>query len=317
MSKRRKPRQLRFNVYRGSGGEPPSVPSGELLLEYFSDDQVLAWRAKSADVQHYHYLWYFELEAQRAANQLQIVDALRSVSGITIDLSGWGRALQYKYSDTPLSCAGSIKWVGGRFNYGVDIDSSRFTPFPALYLAEDMETGLREMHGLTREDKRGGLTPNELNLCAENGVAWVAVTGLVSNIFDLTHARTLQKFASILSTFKLSKIVRDREKQLGATPLRLIASADELHKSFMLENWREYPSVMNTPANSQLFGHLLSLAGFEGALFASTRTGNKNLVLFTRQFKNSSSIVRALKPPASARHCELNALTYAEFEYPR
>jgi hypothetical protein len=232
-----------------------------------------------------------------------------------LDLSNWGRAIPYKYSDTPLSSVGSLKWVGGRFNYGVDIDSSRFTPFPALYLAEDMETGLREMQGLTREDTRVGLTPSELNLCAENGVSWVAVAGKVSNIFDLTHARTLKEFASILSTFKLSKAVRDTETKLGAMRLRLAATADELHNSFMVENWREHPSIMSTPANSQLFGHLLSLAGFEGALFSSTRTGKSNLVIFTRQFKNSASLVRVLNPPTSARCCELSALTYKGLEF--
>jgi hypothetical protein len=313
--KPRKPRQLRLNVYRGSGGEPPKLPSGELLLEYFSDHEVLAWRAKSKDVQQYHYLWYFELEAQRAAHQQQILDALRSVPGIAMDLSNWGRAMPYKYSATPLSCVGSLKWVGGRFNYGVDIDSTRFAPFPALYLAEDMETGLREMQGLTREDTRGGLNPSELNFCAVNGIAWVAVAGNVSNIFDLTHPGTLQGFASILSKFKLSKAVRDAENKLGAVPLRLVATADELHNSFMLENWREYPSVVNTPANSQLFGHLLSVAGFEGALFSSTRTGKGNLVLFTRQFKNSASLVRVLNPPTNARCCELSALTYKGLEF--
>jgi hypothetical protein len=312
--KRRKFRRLRLKIYRGT--ELPALSSGELLLEYFTDQQALAWRAKSRDIERYHYLWWFELEAQRAAQQQQITDALRSVPGISLDLSGWGRAISYKYSDTPLSCVGSLKWVGGRFNYGVDIDSSRFAPFPALYLAEDMETGLREMQGLTREDTRGGLTPKELNLCASNGVAWVAVGGKVSNIFDLTQSASLKGFASILSAFKLSKAVRDTETKLGAIALRLAATADELLNSFMGENWREHPSILSTPANSQLFGHLLSLAGFEGALFSSTRTGKNNLVIFTRQLKNSASLVRVLNPPASARCCELNALTYAQLEYP-
>jgi hypothetical protein len=314
VTKRRKPRQLRLKVYRGSGGQPPKLPSAELLLEYFSDHDVLAWRAKSKDVQQYHYLWYFELEAQRAAHQQQIIDVLRSVPGIAIDLSGWGRAMPYKYSNTPLSCVGSLKWVGGRFNYGTDIDSTRFAPFPALYLAEDMETGLREMQGLTSENSRAGLTASELNFCAKNGVTWAAVTGKVSNIFDLTRSETLEEFAIILSRFKLSKAVRDAENKLGAIPLRLITTADELLSSFMLENWREYPSVVNTPANSQLFGHLLSVAGFEGALFSSTRTRKNNLVLFPRQFKNSASTVCVLKPPTNARCCELSAVTYKALE---
>jgi hypothetical protein len=308
--KRRKPPQ--FKIYRGR--EAPTIPTGELLLEYFTDQEALGWRAKSEDVQKYHYLWWFELEAQRAVQQPKIIDALRSITAITVGLSGWGRALQYKYSDLPLSCVGSLKWVGGRFNYGVDIDSSRYTPFPALYLAEDMETGLREMQGLTRDDTRNGLNARELNLCAKNGVSWISVSGKVSNIFDLTRSNTLEGVAEIISTFKLSKTIRETEKNLSVTPLRLIATADELYQSFMLENWRETPTIMNTPANSQLFGHLLSIAGFEGALFSSTRTGNKNLVLFPRQFKNSSSLVRVLNPPVSARCCELSALTYTELE---
>ena len=84
----------------------------------------------------------------------------------------------------------------------------------------------------------------------------------------------------------------------------------------MTQSWREYPSLVNTPSKSQLLGHLLTLAGFEGVLYASTRTGKRNLALFTRQFKNSVSIVRALSPPATARQCELSALTFRELESP-
>jgi len=159
------------------------------------------------------------------------------------------------------------------------------------------------------------LTARELNLCAANGVAWATIAGKVSNIFDLTHPGTLDGFVNVISKFKLSKAVRDAENKLGAIPLRLIATPDELHNSFMVENWREYPSVLNTPANSQLFGHLLSIAGFEGALFSSTRTGKSNLVLFTRQFRNSASLIRVLNPPVNALCCELSAATYQGLEF--
>jgi hypothetical protein len=63
--KRRKTRHPQFKVYRGR--ESPTIPAGELLLEYFTDEEALGWRAKSEDVQNYHYLWWFELEGQRAA----------------------------------------------------------------------------------------------------------------------------------------------------------------------------------------------------------------------------------------------------------
>jgi hypothetical protein len=310
----RKPRRLKFHVYRGPAGQLPTVPPGELLLEYFSDEEIVAWHAQGENIQRYHYLWWFELESQRALHQPAMIDALASIVGITIELRHWGRAIQYKYANFPLSCVGSLKWVGGRFNYGVDIDSSRFAPFPALYLAEDMETGLREMQGLTREGERAGLTADDLNLCAANGVAWVAVDGTVSNIFDLTHPKGLESLAEIIAKFSVSKAVREAERRLGAIPLRLIKSAKELFESFMVEHWREFPTVRNTPSNSQLFGHLLSLAGFEGALFSSTRTGKKNLVLFPRKFEHSNSRVIVRNPPAKARCTELSSATFLECE---
>jgi hypothetical protein len=94
--RRRNNRQLRLKVYRGP--EPPSLAPGDLLLEYFSDTEIIAWKARAEDLQQYHYLWFYELEGQRAARQLELQGALQSVSGISIPLSGWGRAIAFKYS---------------------------------------------------------------------------------------------------------------------------------------------------------------------------------------------------------------------------
>ena len=112
MTKRSKPRHLRHRAYRGPASIAARVPPGELVLEFFTDQQLLQWRAQGKDYQSYHYLWYYELEAQRAANQAALLESLSKVSGCNVDLSGWGRALQYRYSDTPLSCLGSMKWLG-------------------------------------------------------------------------------------------------------------------------------------------------------------------------------------------------------------
>jgi hypothetical protein len=83
MTKRRKNRQLHLNVYGARVGAAPRLKAGDLLLEYFSDDQLLAWRAKGEYIQNYHYLWYFELESQRAAKQGTLLEALSLVPGIT------------------------------------------------------------------------------------------------------------------------------------------------------------------------------------------------------------------------------------------
>jgi hypothetical protein len=103
---------------------------------------------------------------------------------------------------------------------------------------------------------------------------------------------------------------------MNLVPLRLIGSAQELFITFMAENWREYPSVWNTPANPQLFGHLIAQAGFEGVLFCSTRTGQRNLALFPRLFKESGSSVQVVNPPSTAVCTELSARTYADLEIP-
>lgn len=310
----RRKRQLRLRVYSSELGSMPAIRAGDLLLEYFSDDQLIYWRSRGKDIQDYHYLWFFELESQRATNQARITEALASTQGLEVDLAGWGRALPYKYSDIPLSWLGSMKWVGGRFNYGGDIDVSRFAPFPALYLAEDFETGLREMHGLQRGNSRAGLTAEEMDLCGASSVSWVRVEGAVRNVFDLTRVSNLRAIADVFTSFKISRNVREAEERLKSTPLRLVKTPRQLQQSFMLENWREFPAFFSTPSNSQLFGHLLCHAGFNGVLYPSATTKARNLAVFPRQIRNSNSRVEAIEPPSTARCTVLSAETYEAFD---
>ena len=217
-------------------------------MEHFTDAELEAWQNRGADYQRYHYLWYFELEAQRAARQEDLLDALRKTPAVEVGLTGgWGRALPYVYSHTPLSCIGSLKWVGGRFNYGNDIDSTRFPPFPALYLAEDMETRIREMLGLTSQDMRSGLTAHELGLCSVDGLTWAIVAGSVNNIFDLTTDSNLKVFTKVIASFQLSARVRRLERLMGLAAMRVITESAELHSTFMAEEWRQYPVMWNTP----------------------------------------------------------------------
>ena len=312
MVKRRNDRQLRLNVYRGP--DWPELKPGELLLEYFSDRQLAHWRARGEDLQNYHYLWFYELERQRASQQSKIRLALQSVPGIQVPLVGWGRAIDFKYSDKPLSCLGSLQWVGGRFNYGVDIDSSRYTPFPALYLAEDMETALREKNGLLRESNRSGLTADELALCSSTSMTWVAVTGSVNNIFDLTKPENVKPFVDVISSFRLSNNVRSQETKLELVPLRLVNTVEIFNQTLLAENWRQYPTMWSTPANSQLLGHMLSNAGFEGVLFSSTITGKRSLSIFPRQLHHSESVIQVDGPPPDTWCSVLNSATYADAE---
>jgi hypothetical protein len=101
--------------------------------------------------------------ATRSASK-EIRAALQSVEPIKVPIDEWCRIANFKYALTALSPAGSLTHVGGRFNFGRDIDEARFAPFPALYIAEDFETAYREYYGLSKGATAGGLTPEELSL---------------------------------------------------------------------------------------------------------------------------------------------------------
>jgi len=129
-----------------------------------------------------------------------------------------------------------------------------------------------------------------------------------------TRAANRRAFAEAINRFQLSRNVRDAEARLGAAPLRLARTPKQLQTTFMAATWRELPAMFSTPASSQLFGHLLSQAGFEGILYSSTLTKRLSLALFPRQLVSSSSVVRVVQPPEVARCTELSADTYLDAE---
>lgn len=113
MSKKRRPsklqkrRQLEVRLRR-TGPFDPSPP-GLLELDRFFDLDVAESVHFTTDFQAYHYQWFFELEAQRAASASRIRDALTSVRPAAVDLGGWGRALAWRYTNAPLSVVGSLR----------------------------------------------------------------------------------------------------------------------------------------------------------------------------------------------------------------
>ena len=70
----------------------------------------------------------------------------------------------YQYSLEPLTCAGSLQALGGRFNAGCELDANTMRPWPALYLAQNFETAYREKFQLASDVQVDGLTPQELSL---------------------------------------------------------------------------------------------------------------------------------------------------------
>lgn len=311
MSRHKNKKQLNFRVRRGQFA---SLSPGELLLEQISDAQLLAIRGRAKKVREYHAKAFYELEAQRATHKEVITTALQSVPGVTVNIDGWCRAIKLRYVNTPLSCVGSLK-QSGRFNYGADIDEqARFTPFPALYVASDRATAHCEMFGYTEQESVTGLTSEALALQPATSIVYLALSGVVNNVFDLKQTSNLKSFLEVTKRFKMTSSLRRLERKLGVRPMQVIGTAALLVRSLMEKEWRAFPVHVDIPANSQVFGRLASIAGFEGIRYESSRTGKDVLAIFPRNFRNSTSVIRVTDAPGESTCIVLDGKTWRDAE---
>jgi hypothetical protein len=110
-------------------------------LERFSSASLKRWLEAADRLSRLQASLYFDLEPARRTQSARLLAALRFAARRRYEFTDWCRIVDYRYSLAPLSVAGSLK-VGGRFNIGEDLEPATFTPFPALYVAENFETAL-------------------------------------------------------------------------------------------------------------------------------------------------------------------------------
>ncbi len=146
---------------------------------------------------------YFDLERQRAASHEELCDALRSAGSVDIQVDGWARVCDYRWSLTPLSPAGSLKEIGGRFNIGSDLDRARGQQFPALYIAEDVDTACAEFFGGVPESITGPLQIQEFALRRKTSFTTFTLRGRVENVLDLRTSSSLRDFAKIIAALQV------------------------------------------------------------------------------------------------------------------
>lgn len=288
-----------------------SAPVGEstLLLDHFSHSDLKKWKIASRALHAHWYGLFFALESQRVQHYSELLYALRSTGGTSVELEDWVRVVGYKYTLVPLSSAGSTIWTGGRFNIGQGVDPTRFPTFPALYIGENGETALRERYGI-KQKGRGGLSPEELALTTTTSHSLVTISGRVDNVFDLTKKRSLNSFVAIISKFKIPKEIVKLGSSIGK-PTVLIKTNSLLYQNLMKENWREDPAQFSVPANSQVFGRLVKDAGYDGMIYSSTKASNRCLVIFLENFENSDSHLELSgEYPDSIEHPSLNSDTW-------
>lgn len=289
-----------------SGGSIP--PRGILELERFSQESLKRWNVLSQDLDELQAALYFGVQPEQRRLRQQLIDALALAPAHPHTLSRWTRIVTYRYSTEPLSSAGSLMGMGGRFNPGQDLDSGTLAAFPALYLAEDHETAFREKFQIASADRVEGLTPQELALAHTTSHATVFVNGSLLRVFDMTSPARLDAVAKILGRIKMPQRARVLRKRLRVETrqLRMITTGRQLYDAVLTHNWRVLPVQFGLPAAGHTIAELVRAAGFEAILYRSTKGSKRCLAVFPDALTSGSFVELADPAPAAVRHTRLD-----------
>ena len=263
----------------------------EHLLEEGSIQSLIEGKKLNQAYIKYQWDFYSELAYQRSLIQDQLIASLQvsAIAGYRFD--AWQRVTRWKYSGHPFSSVGSLVSWGGRFNLGQEISpSGTLKTFQALYLAQSQATA--QVEGLGSGISNSPLSIEEIALANKSSFACVSVSGALDRVIDLTDKVTLVKFAKLISKFKVPQSILESAAQLNIAPPTLIKSPGPLLKSFLNESWRKEPAQFDIPANPQIFGQLVYLAGIDGIIYPSSKTGEKCLAVFPSNFDGRNSFLR-------------------------
>lgn len=219
----------------------PPPPAGILELDRFSEASLTKWNELSHDIDQLANELFYSVRPEQKRLREDILGAIRSVPGKAFQIDKWSRIVTYKYSLQPLSCAGSMLTVGGRFNPGAELDADTMAPFPALYMAQDYETAFRKKFQIASDKTVEGLKPQELALEHGASHSTIQLRGQVHNVFDMT-IKHLDTAAAVFRRIKMPDRAKALKKKLAMKDLRMVTTGLELHRAALEYNWRQGPS---------------------------------------------------------------------------
>lgn len=282
-----------------AAGTPPN--KGILELDRFSKDSLERWSELSADLDELQDILYFNLEPERRRHRPDLLKALQETSAESLQLENWVRIVDYQWTLYPLSAAGSLTGVGGRFNAGTDIDGQTFSPWPSLYLASDHATAYREKFQIEVGHIVEGLSPEELALTPSKSHSTVVLNGKLSRVFPLTSV-SLGPVARVLRKIKMPDRAERIKKKLKIAPndLRMMTTGKQLHDVAAVHNWRVLPIQFGLPAPSQILSELIRAANFEAISYQSSKSGGTCLAVFVDRLAPGSFIEVSGNTPGGA-----------------
>ena len=287
------PAKRRYKRRGRKKGRPPSGPVS-YELDRFTLHDLRSWNKANKSIAEYHIRVYYELEAQRQLNRKQLNAALRDARLDSFEIDHWVRMVDYKYSLQPLSAAGSIRSIGGRYNIGSGLNP-KLNSFHGLYIAEDAETAFREYFG----EPRGALGVLDLALMPKKSFASVFVSGTLHNVLDVTSAKRLRSFCSAFRHFTINPSYKNLLAGTNIKPLSIAIDPSILLRTLEAQNWRELGMQLGIPSNSQVFGRLAFEAGYDGIVFQSARNGKRCACVFLENLTHSETNLSLADPAPS------------------
>lgn len=286
----------------------PSLPleRDEYFLDEFNRADLRSWKTLSGKIETFNVRLFYHLESLRDIFNEELLNALQSHSKPKEVGKSWFRLVDYKYSNELLSTRGSLI-KGGRFNIGNDLNSRKFPPFPALYMAKDYNTAYAEYYGVSRFAS-GGLSGQDIALEAMKSFAAVKLSFELVDIFDLSKVSNLNAFTNIISKFELPDDLKRLGKSIKLKRPWLTRNSERLRDSLLASGWRYPPMQFEIPSSSQIFGRLLRNAGMEGVKYPSTKGSGKCIAIFTENLDGSDSFVELEdEAPTSVTHTRLHS----------
>ncbi|MBU3632332.1 RES family NAD+ phosphorylase [Polynucleobacter sp. AP-Feld-500C-C5] len=285
-----------------------NVPRGILELERFTEASITQWNHASENLNELEDVLYFNLEPERRRLRPELIASLQCITPLEFEIKNWSRIVSYEYSAEPLSCLGSIKSYGGRFNVGQELGSGTLSPWPALYIAETYETAFREKRQIASNSLTEGLSPSELALQPGENLTSISIQGKLQRVFDMRMPKTLEPISKVLKKIKMPDRAKVLQKQLriSARDLFMITSSKQLHNAISQSNWRTLPIQFGLPSQSQIIAELVKSAGFEAILYPSSKATGNCLAIFAELLIDHSYIEIAGKKLDIVKHPKLD-----------
>ena len=266
--------------------------------KYFLDQTTLEQIIRSKEYNRRYLLFMWEYYSSLAYQRSQIYDKLKAalISRVKHDVSftRWCRTVKYRYTLQPLSAKGSLQDPGGRFNIGA-IDTTKFTVFPAHYLAENKHTS--ESEAIKPPPHKELLDEYALALTTSQSTTTVVVNGFLETVFDISDPKSLDPFLDCIREFSLPHRLISESRSLGLKPDPFpVRTRDHPLRSILDPNWLQWPVQGDVPANCQILGQIIKDAGIVAVQYPSVITKNKCLAIYPENIHNTESYVELNDP---------------------